>query len=344
MPRKKGKVNFELRKKFILLSIVSEYLKRGRPVSSRLIARKYTPGLSAATVRNIMMDLEDEGYLYQPHTSAGRFPTLKGIRLYVDDLLHKRLQPLDDLVDRYSDDIRFLTPENPAFLDFTTHFLSEVTNYIAVAVTDLIEDLQVKSITLVTEGQKFILGVFVFMGGIVKSVILENRYGADSSMLMRISNYLTETFSGRTLGEIESMIRFKMDELEREIGRIAVEIYRDISREYFRNRLDSTEIKIEGTLNVADYPEFERSEKLKKLLSMFEEKRLIVNVLEHVRKSSGITIILGDEMGIDLDAAVVAGRFSGVESGIVGVVGPVRMNYEMVIPALKLVVERLSES
>ncbi len=341
MSRKRGKVDFEKRKFMILKSIVVEYLQQGEPVSSRLISKKYSFNLSPATIRNIMMDLEEEGFLYQPHTSAGRIPTISGLKLYVEDLVEREGE--SGIVDKLRKRIKSLPPGETRLLPVTTHILSEVTHYPAMAVTDLIEDLRLKSVTLVPENGNVILAVFVFSGGIVKSVIVENRYGVNNETLIRIGNYLTETFAGMTLQEIEKIVRKGIVEVKKELLRLSFKIYLEISDQYFTQGVLAPEVFINGTLNIMEYPEFSSSEKVKMLLELLQEKETIGKIIQEAKGKSRIVVILGEEIGINgLQAAFVAGSFKGTDKGVIGIVGPLRMDYCNVIPAIRFVVDRIS--
>ncbi len=341
MSRKKRKVDFEKRKREVLRSVVTEYLKKGEPVSSRVIAKRYGFNLSPATIRNIMMDLEEEGFLSQPHTSAGRVPTISGLRLYVEDLIDT---PVDGVVvAELRKRIGKLPPGETELLPITTHLLSEVTRYTALAMADLTEDLRLKSVTLVDENSRVILAVLVFSGGIVKSVVVENRHGIGSDTLIKIGNYLTETFAGMTLQEIERIIRKSIVDARRELMKLAYEIYLDIADHSFGGEAFMPEVFINGTLNIMEYPEFSSSGRVKRLLELLQEREIIEKILVRARENRSVTVILGEELGVeDLQAAVVAGAFSGIGNGVIGIVGPIRMNYQNVIPAIKYVVERMS--
>ena len=341
MSRKKGKVDFEKRKLLVLKSIVMEYLQRGEPVSSRVIARKYGFNLSPATIRNIMMDLEEEGFLYQPHTSAGRIPTISGLKIYVEDLV--RNPDGSGIVEELREKIGRLPPGETRLLPVTTHLLSEVTHYTALAVADLVEDLRFKSVTLVPENGNVILAVLVFSGGIIKSVVVENKYGIDRETLIRIGNYLTETFSGMNLHEIEKTVRKSIADVKRELMKLAFQIYLEIAEQYFGSMTFTPEVFINGTLNIMEYPEFASSEKVKRLLELLQEKETIERILVEARNRKGVAVIMGEELGVeDLQAAFVAGSFSGAGRGVIGIVGPLRMDYRSIIPAIKFVAERMS--
>ena len=340
MSRRKGKVDFEKRKFNILKSIVKEYLGNGAPVSSRVIARKYGLNLSPATIRNIMMDLEEEGYLYQPHTSAGRIPTISGLKFYVSDFLER--------YDKNSSEFKVLENEMrkkvgspPYLLSSTTHFLSEITHYTAIALTDILEDLSLKSVALVPEGKDYILAVLVFSGGVVKSVLVDNNEKVEASVLVKIGNYLTETFSGKSLKEIEKEVKSLIIRTRQELNRLAFEFYLKIAEEYFKDKKNYPEILINGELHIMEYPEFSSSEKVKKLLQYLREKEFIIKIIERVRGSGAVALFTGEELGIDIDVAFVTGGLVGYRRGVIGIVGPLRMDYIHVIPAIRFVVEQL---
>ncbi len=342
MVRKKRKIDFEKRKFMVLKSIVKEYLEKGAPVSSRCIARKYEFGLSPATIRNIMMDLEEEGYIFQPHISAGRIPTSSGFRVYVEELLHSP-QSMLNLSKQFKGEFDSIDMGESSIIPVTTKILSRVTHYPSIAVTNLVDDLILKSFTLVPQPPHLILVVIVYQGGIVKTLLVKNIHELDKNSLIRIGNYLTETFSDMTMREIEFQLKKRIKEVRNELYKTALEIYTEISDEYQRKGIDPAEILINGELSIMEYPEFSDSEKVRRLLKVLREKEFILSVMEKAKENLNGTVLMGEEIGAtDLDVAVIAGGFRGIMRGVIGIVGPLRMNYPEVIMALRMIVNRLN--
>jgi len=314
------------RQRRILESIIKDYVATAEPVGSRAVVRKHALNISAATVRNEMADLEEMGYLEQPHTSAGRIPSEKGFRYYVDcmmenenpsdeqiDLLHK---VLDDRIQEWNDVVQGVG-----------HFLSQVTNYASFIIVPSVRLSQFQSLQLIPiqDGQALVL-VVTDIG-----IIMHRKIAVPKSIqtedLQFISELFNRAFRGRRLNEIK---RSDLMTLREELKSRRQVI--DKALEAIDNLLDnSTEEKvvISGALNIIKEPEFKDLDKLKRILTLFEEDGQLREVLPD-QISDTVDILIGKENraeDIKEMSLVLAGYKTTGEMGKIGLIGPVRMEY-----------------
>lgn len=326
---------FSERSRQILSAIVQDYIHTAEPVSSRAVAAKYALGVSPATIRNVMAELENEGFLYQPHTSAGRVPTDKCFRLYVDGL--KALEePLDidkELIKRSCESIDLET-----ILSDTAKALSAITSCAGLMFVPKKDNFIIKRISFVPIDGMSLMAVFISTFGAVQTRLV--RLGEETGKLdmERITNYLNSIAGGLTVRGLRSRIVEEMkkdknlyDELLSRALKLGV-MALDQEGMPLENGL-----YLEGKLNMFDQPEFKDDfERMKRLFSAFEEKSLLLKILDKSMESGGMRIFLGSESAVeefDGLSFVTAPYTSGGEVlGAIGVIGPVRMNYPRIIP------------
>ncbi|CEI72094.1 MULTISPECIES: heat-inducible transcriptional repressor HrcA [Romboutsia] len=316
------------RKLKILKAIVKDYIETAEAVGSRTISKKHDLGVSAATIRNEMADLEELGYLIQPHTSAGRVPSEKGYKLYVDSLMSQSELSdeekilIESCINKNVNDIRDLIHE-------TSKLLSEITNYTTVAVTkNLVNQSVIKHIQLVSMSDNNILLIVVTDKGDIKNVNLATNTHLDQSKLNIISDNLTRKLSGKSIVDLdEKLIAF----IKYEISEHAVLIDELIDALNFDTN-DDTSISLSGATNIFNYPEFNDVLKAKSFLHMLEHKEMISSMA----KSKGIqkdnvNIIIGSDNDFELaqDCSIVTATYN-ISRDLVGrisFIGPTRMDY-----------------
>lgn len=316
------------RKLKILKAIVKDYIETAEAVGSRTISKKHDLGVSAATIRNEMADLEELGYLIQPHTSAGRVPSEKGYKLYVDSLMSQSELSdeekilIESCINKNVNDIRDLIHE-------TSKLLSEITNYTTVAVTkNLVNQSVIKHIQLVSMNDNNILLIVVTDKGDIKNVNLATNTRLDQSKLNIISDNLTRKLSGKSIVDLdEKLIAF----IKYEISEHAVLIDELIDALNFDTN-DDTSISLSGATNIFNYPEFNDVLKAKSFLHMLEHKEIISSMA----KSKGIqkdnvNIIIGSDNDFELaqDCSIVTATYN-ISRDLVGrisFIGPTRMDY-----------------
>lgn len=326
--------NFPERSKTILRAIVQDYIKTAEPVSSKAIATNYSLGVSPATIRNIMAELEDQGFLVQPHTSAGRVPTDKSFRFYIDSLLDLE-EPGEgdkDLIRRSCE----RSADVEGILSDTARALSTITNCAGLMFIPRKDIFTIKHINLVPIDSTSLMVVLVSRVGMVQTRLIRLSE-ADKLELERISNYLNSLAEGLTMSELRARIVEEMhkdkslyDELMAnalKLGAMALEESGEADDRLY----------LEGRANILEQPEFRDDfERMKKIFAAFEEKGLLVKILDKSLDESGIHIYLGSESlvkefdGLSFVTAPY-GR-NGEALGTLGVIGPVRMNYSKIIP------------
>jgi heat-inducible transcriptional repressor len=336
------------RSKAILEAIVQDYIGMVEPVSSKAIATRYSFGLSSATIRKIMAELEAEGFLIEPHTSAGRVPTEKGFRLYVDTLLktERSLKVDRDLIVKRCFNLQTVEDCKRE----TTRALSTLTSCAGFVLAPSPTLLIIKDIRFLKMDRTSLMVIVVSAEGIVHTKLV--RVGPEIKRLdlEKISNYLASTGMGLSLEGLRARVVDEMNmekNLYDELLTNALKLSEIACKEVAATEIN--EIYVEGKTNIFDQPEFrEDMERMKRILEAFEEKSLLVKILDRSLEQGTIRIWMGSESNIkefDGLSFVYApyGRY-GATLGAVGVIGPVRMNYPKIIPLVNCAAGFLGEA
>lgn len=324
------------RKLNILKAIVKDYIETAEAVGSRTLSKKYDLGVSAATIRNEMADLEELGYLIQPHTSSGRIPSEKGYKLYVDSLMSEcelndiEKQLIEESINQNINYMKDLIHE-------TSKLISRLTNYTTIAVTKNTSNIQViKHIQLVALDEKSMVLIVVTEKGEIKNTIISTNITIDQSKLNLISDNLTKKLSGKNITEIdESFLNY----IKYEITENSLFIDKLINALNFDFEDNNTSISLSGATNIFNFPEFSDVVRAKTFLNMLEEKENISSML----KSKGIqkenlNIIIGsdNECKVAQDCSIITATYN-IDKNVVGkisLIGPTRMDYSKVYSIL----------
>jgi len=331
------------RKLTILQAIIQNYLETGEPVGSRTISKGTKLNLSSATIRNEMSDLEDMGYIFQPHTSAGRIPTDKGYRLYVDMLLKEKAKEIENMKEILIEKADRL--EN--LLQQVAKLLAENTHYTTMVTTPKYKK-KVKFIQLAEIDESQLLAVLVFEGNIVKNKILKIPAPLSKETVLKLNIVFNTFLQGLDLTGINLPVITKMKEQAGEYRDIVNEILDAIMQAV--NEEEDFEIYTSGTTNILKYPELSDAEKASELLYTLEEKKLLSGLIQHRmdnEDSRGIQVYIGDETPVETlkDCAVVTATYE-IEEGVygkIGIIGPKRMDYEKVVVTLKNLMKQLDD-
>jgi len=331
-------VDLNLRARRILQAVVSEYIATGDAVGSRTVTKRHGIDLSAATVRNVMSDLEEAGLLLQPHTSAGRVPTQQGLRYFVDSLLKVRsLTPVEKDGIRTRFEGREL--EFQEVMRDTSKMLSELSHHAALvlvprAETDVLEQLQF--VPLRSGG---VLAVLVTRSGLVQNRLITAEVTLSPGDLDRIHNYLNEMLGGLTLEEVRQRV---MDEARRERDRLDAILEEAIKLGVQAVGAGGTpDVIVEGQANlIAKDVDLARA---RALLKALEEKKVLVRLLEGTASAPGVRVFIGAELEQSefSQCSVVTARYGPDDQplGTIGIIGPVHMNYSKVIPLVDFTAE-----
>ena len=324
------------RKLNILKAIVKDYIETAEAVGSRTISKKYNLGVSAATIRNEMADLEELGYLIQPHTSSGRVPSEKGYKLYVDSLMNgSELNDIEKhlIEETIQNNMNYMKD----MIHETSKLISKLTNYTTIAVTKNVSNQSnIKHIQLVGLDTKTIVLVIVTDKGDIKNTNLMSNMTIDQSKLNIISDNLTKKLSGKSITEIDEDF---LNYIKYEISESSLFIDELVDALNFHIEENDTSMSLSGTTNIFNYPEFSDVLRAKTFLNMLEEKENISNML----KSKGIqkenlNIIIGsdNECEVAKDCSIITATYN-IDKDVVGkisLIGPTRMDYAKVYSIL----------
>jgi heat-inducible transcriptional repressor len=335
--------NLSERSKRILEAIIDEYVRTAEPVGSRAISRRHGLSLSPATVRNVMADLEDMDFLASPHTSAGRIPTDKAFRFYVDSLLTVgTIDPeQEELIQRqyrlYRKDVGEIFKE-------TSRILSSLSHYMGIVVTPRFTTTMFRHIEFIKLGGRRILAILVSKSGIVQNKIVESDENLSSEDLIRMSNYLNDLLKGLTIAELRSRILREMQDEKIRYDELLAKALK-LSEQTLDE--SGTEVFIEGQVNILEQPEFADVGKMREIFRAFEEKGQLVSLLDRCMESEGVHIFIGAENymhHMESMSVITAPYMSGKETvGVLGVIGPTRMGYDRVIPIVDYTAKILSK-
>lgn len=334
----------EDRKAIILKAIIKNYMETGEPVGSRTISKLPELNLSSATIRNEMSDLEDMGYILQPHTSAGRIPSDKGYRFYVDEILREKeieTEAFKDLMFKKVDRLETLLKQ-------LAKIIARDTNYAAMISGPSIHSNKVKFLQLSKIDKFKLLLVTVAEGNIINNKIIDIDSEISESEILNLNLLINTSLNGLTVEEINLSIMNKLRTDAGVYGDIVDKVLLEVAA-VFKSATDNLEIYTSGTTNIFKYPEISDREKASQLVNAFEEKDKLKEILAGVSDddNDGIRVYIGNEVPISdmRDLSVVTANYEIGEGlrGSIGIVGPKRMDYEKVLKTIKTVMASLDE-
>jgi heat-inducible transcriptional repressor len=325
-------LTFRARK--ILYAVISEYIGTGEPVGSRRLARRYGLNLSPATIRNVLADLTDAGYLTQPHTSAGRVPTDLGFRLFVDALAQMRRLAAEDqevVVERF----KGLRPGVDDVMREAGRLLAAMSGAAAVVTRPRADTAKLAHIRFVPLSGDQLLAVVVTQQGAVQNRVVAAPRPIPRDEIERLHNLLAELVTGRTLPEVRDALAAQMESEEGQVQHL-----RRLAEAMLAAAADGAdapgEIVIEGQHVLFGRPEFVDADKIRLYLRTFEEKQRLLDLLDQTLVAGGIQVLIGEEAELDhlVDVSLISANYErgGVQAGTVGIIGPTRMDYPKLVP------------
>lgn len=335
--------NLSERERAVLAVLIDHYVRTAEPVGSRVIATRYELGVSPATVRNTLSDLEERGLIEQPHTSAGRIPTEAGYRLYVDRLLKSEKISVGDCVKIK----RLLLIDFNAIeeiLEQTSRVLAQVTSQLGVTTTPKFDQAILNKIDLVQLTDTKLMVILAVRSGIVRTVLIEVDSRIDYEQLRQTSDLLNEKLSGLNFGEIRNTIVERL----RDAGRGSPQLLK-IFMDQHEHLLDESAIEAlhaDGAVNIVSQKEFQDPEKLREFISLLEERRSLIGMLKIKSDPDGISVTIGAESnigGMTGCSAITRSYRAGQIQGTVGVIGPTRMEYAKLMSVVDYTAKVLSE-
>lgn len=331
----------------LLKRLVEHYIRDGQPVGSRTLSRDVGLSLSAATIRNVMADLEELGFLTSPHTSAGRVPTDKGYRFFVDTLL--RYEPVDQgRIEAFQTRLGEHADDPKALVAAASQLLSSVTRMAGVVTLPRQSHAALSQIEFVPLSDNRVLAVLVVNGREVQNRILqlERYYSPDE--LRRASNYLNHEFCGKELSAVREHLLTQLKETRENLNQMMLDAIRLAQQVVNVPSSGKLEYVIAGETNLMTFAELSNVEKLRRLFEAFTQQRDILHLLDHSLKAEGVQIFIGQESGYTIldDCSIVTAPYSFDQEvvGVLGVIGPTRMAYERVIPIVDITAKLLGSA
>ena len=338
--------NFELddRKKTILQTIIKTYLETGEPVGSRTISKYTDLNLSSATIRNEMADLEDLGYIMQPHTSAGRVPSDLGYRWYVDMLMEEKEQEVTEMREQMLQK----ADKMDQILKQAAKVLASSTNYATMVSAPSYHRNKLKFIQLSQVDENQIIAVIVMEGNMIKNKIVTVEETLSNETLLKLNMLLNTTLTGMAIEEINLGMIARLKEQAGDHGEVVGDVLDAIA-----NTIQvegDMEIYTSGATNVFKYPELSDSQSAQEIFNAFEEKQLLQEIVTETlsrEENRGIQVYIGNEAPVQSmkDCSVVTATYELGEGmqGTIGIIGPKRMDYENVMKTLKTLMTELDE-
>jgi len=334
------------RKEQILKAVVINYIITAEPVGSRTVARSHRMDLSSATIRNEMADLEEMGYLIQPHTSAGRIPTQPGYRYYVDNLM--------DIDDLSADDEMAISSslstekmrEIEQIINNSARVLSSATNQTSLVMGPQFQKSAFQHLRILPLDDKRSLVVLITDTGFIKNKVIEMQQQLSPSELHQVVSYLNQKLYGLTIDQVTTSL---INELKRDLFR-RLEILEQAFILLEESLMEEKQIRVflGGTTNILNQPEFKDVNKIRRMLNLFEQEPLLFKILEDTSSEDDIVVRIGAENEYEdiKECTLITGTYKihDKTSGIVGVLGPTRMDYSRVISVMRRLVDYLNQS
>lgn len=338
------------RKKQILHALIRDYVDVGEPVGSRTIAKKYDLGVSPATIRNEMSDLEEMGFIRQPHASAGRVPSDKGYRYYVDNLMEPAEKLLtDEEQQQVADFYKSCEAEMEQLFQQSCRLLSRMTNYTAMLIKPRLQDSVLEKFKLVRLNDEQLLAIMITDDGKIHNKVLNVAAGLTDGRLGELESMLQDKLLGRSIFEVSESIVAEMAKhlLEQQnVLRQTMKLLQELFFDY--RQKDQQKPLIQGTLNLLKQPEFHDVDTVRELFSVLESDEVVKELLlVATEQQKGAVVYIGDELnreGMKACSMVTAPFYvNGEKMGSIGVLGPTRMPYPKVIALVEQISQAVSE-
>lgn len=333
------------RAQYLFKCLVERYVADGQPVGSRTLARDAQLDLSPATIRNVMADLEDLGLIVSPHTSAGRVPTVKGYRFFVDSLLTVQNPPHEDLarlVGHLEEE-----PDVEQLLQKTSTILSDITRLAGVVMVPTSTSRALRQVEFLPLNENRVLAIIILNSREVENRIIYTDRVYSESELTQAANYLNSAFAGLDISEVRSKLLSEMSAARAEMNDIMQTVI-EVTGKVFVEKDTHKDYVMSGETNLMEFDELSNVTTLRQLFEAFNQKRSILHLLDQALVGEGVQIFIGEESGYEVldDCSVVTSPYEsdGRILGVLGVIGPTRMAYDRVIPVVDLTAKMLGSA
>jgi heat-inducible transcriptional repressor len=327
-------------------ALVEHFITDGQPVGSRTLARDSKLDLSPATIRNVMADLEDMGLIHSPHTSAGRVPTVKGYRLFVNSLLRmdKLGQTDAERIAREFDNIGNVKE----LMERTSSLLSEVTRLAGIVMLPRIEHKALEQIEFIALSDNRILVILVTNDKEIQNRIIMTNRRYSQSELQQASNYLNSMYSGKELNTVRKALITELEKMKQDVNNLMQAAIEMAQKAFVQSGSGRDDYVLAGQTNLMNLADLNDMEKMRRLFDSFNRKRDLLHLLEQAIQAKGMQIFIGEESGYEVldNCSIVTSPYEvdGQILGVLGVLGPTRMDYERVIPIVDITAKMLGSA
>ena len=331
------------RAQHLFKTLVERYIRDGQPVGSRTLSRDSELNLSPATVRNVMADLEEFGLLKSPHTSAGRVPTQKGFRFFVDTLL--RVEPLEQAQVAMLKEHLDPTKDRGALMESTSALLSDITHLAGVVMVPRQEQATLRQVEFLSLSDDQVLVILVVNEREVQNRIIRTGKRYSSAELTQAANYLNERCAGKDLIAVRNDILAELHDARETMNQMMAAAV-EMAEKALVTEPSVESVLVAGHTYLMEAHELADMEKLRRIFEVFSEKRDLLHLLDHSLSAQGVQIFIGEESGYNAleECSVVTAPYGADERvlGVIGVIGPTRMAYDRVIPVVDITARLLS--
>ncbi|NUO78471.1 heat-inducible transcription repressor HrcA [candidate division KSB1 bacterium] len=331
------------RERMVLNSIVEDFVRNAVPVGSRVLSKKHGVGLSPATIRNVMGDLEEMGYLTHPHTSAGRVPTDKGYRLYVDSLMEVEALSEQEKTEILQHFLR-VTKEVDSILDAASQMIARVSSQLGVVLSPRFYQGVFEKIELVPIAEKKVLMVLSIRSGLVRTILLKMDAEVSREIMDKTAAVINERLHGLSLMEIKNTLDSRLRDLVEVDASLVSAIVGSTAP--LIDQIELRNFHFGGTNNIMVQPEFSDQRKLSNMLNLLESKQIVIHLFEQNESQGQLTIAIGEENRDELIkycSLITTSYHIGSVTGTLGVIGPTRMRYPKVIALVDFMAKVLTE-
>jgi heat-inducible transcriptional repressor len=345
LPPRGPEARLSPRDREILRDVVRAYILRGEPISSRAVARQAGLGVSAATIRNTMADLEELGLLEKEHSSAGRVPSRAGYHYYIESLMESSAPSAAERR-RIAGELSAGVGDGAQLVDTASQLLADLSGQVGVVLTPAFGDTVLEAVDFVALSGRRVLCVIVTQSGFVDHKLIEAEEPLAREALVEIANYLTENFRGQTLRSIRERLLATMREERAQVDRLLARAIQLAARGLPARA--APDLRVEGASTLIAGGEPSDIERVKRLLDTFAERQRLVDLLTRCVEGNGVRVMIGEDSEVtsDLGLTLVARAYGGGGEGrgTLGILGPARMPYERIIPLVDYLGEALSRA
>lgn len=333
------------RSQHLLKTLITRYIRDGQPVGSRTLSRDAELDLSSATIRNIMADLEEMGLVRSPHMSAGRVPTARGYRVFIDSLL--QLNPLNSIEEALLRRQLSQIYDGQRLMEQTSSLLSEITHLVGIVMLPRRDSNTLRHVEFLSLSHQRILVILVINEQEVQNRIIHTTRHYSDAELQQIANYLNSEFIGKDIRSVRRKLLQELKEARKHIDE-TMKAAIEVADQAFHTDDSTGDFVLSGQTNLMDVAELSNIEKLRDLFAAFNQKQDILHLLDQAIKAQGMQIFIGEESGYEVlgECSVIASPYTikGEILGVLGVIGPTRMAYERVIPIVDLTAKLLGSA